>query len=208
MSSSLQLPMIRSRKGSSNCFRLIDSRDRMAFKNCWDARKSWSSCRTWLVHYLQWEGQPAQLSQGEDCLMRVNCSRIVWYIWTNRKEWASDLFRGACSEYQYLSWHPGVFSKFTKFTKAFRSLIRKPGFSGSLEVKDMCGGDFWGNNVREEVAHTWQPYRPAVKAKTWKSHNMACFLCVIPLLEPVCYIGKRVIDWMSILYITGYLLPT
>jgi len=23
-----------------------------------------------------------------------------------------------------------------------------------------------------------------------------------------CYIGKRVIDWMSILYITGYLLPT
>jgi len=27
--------------------------------------------------------------------------------------------------------------------------------------------------------------RPAVKAKTWKSHNMACFLCVIPLLEPV-----------------------
>jgi hypothetical protein len=23
-----------------------------------------------------------------------------------------------------------------------------------------------------------------------------------------CYIGKRVIDWMSVFYITGYLLPT
>ena len=41
--------------------------------------------------------------------------------------------------------------------------------------------------VSEKVAHTWHPYRPAVKAKTWKSHNMACFhtLGVIPLLEPV-----------------------
>ena len=31
-------------------------------------------------------------------------------IWTNGKKWASDLFRGARSEYQYLFWHPGVFS--------------------------------------------------------------------------------------------------
>ena len=60
--------------------------------------------------YLQLEGQPAQLSQEEDCLKRVNCSRIVWCIWTNRKKRASDLFRGVRSEYQYLSWHPGVFS--------------------------------------------------------------------------------------------------
>jgi hypothetical protein len=27
--------------------------------------------------YLQFEGQPAQLSQEEDCLKGVNCSRIV-----------------------------------------------------------------------------------------------------------------------------------
>jgi len=40
---------------------------------------------------LQKEGQPAQLSQGEDCL-KVNCSRIVQ---------ASDLFCGARSDYQY-----------------------------------------------------------------------------------------------------------
>ena len=31
---------------------------------------------------------------------------------------------------------------------------------------------------------------------------------VIEFVQLECYIGKRVIDWMSILYITGYLLPT
>ena len=59
---------------------------------------------------LQEVNQPAQFSQKEGCLKRVNCSRILWCIWSSRKRWASGLFRGARSEYQYLSWHPGVFS--------------------------------------------------------------------------------------------------
>jgi len=35
------------------------------------------------------------------------------------------------------------------------------------------------------MARTWQPYRPAVKAKTWNSHSITFFLCLIPLLSPV-----------------------
>ena len=52
---------------------------------------------------LQAVNQPAQFSQEEGCLKRVNCSRILWCIWTSRKRWASGLFRGARSENQYLS---------------------------------------------------------------------------------------------------------
>jgi len=30
--------------------------------------------------YLQEEGQPAQFSREQDCLKRVNCSKIVWCV--------------------------------------------------------------------------------------------------------------------------------
>ena len=72
-----------------------------------------------------------------------------------RRKWASDLFRGARSEYQYLYDTQELFQE--------------------AKVKVVCTGGY--SYVSEKVAHTWHPYRPAVKAKTWKSHNMACFLC-------------------------------
>jgi len=48
-----------------------------------------------MYHFcLQEVNQPAQFSQEKGCLKRVNCSRILWCIWTSRKRWASGLFRG------------------------------------------------------------------------------------------------------------------
>jgi len=35
------------------------------------------------------------------------------------------------------------------------------------------------------MAQIWHSHKPAVKAITWKSHSMAWFLCLIPLLSPV-----------------------
>jgi len=66
-----------------------------------------------------------------------------------RRKWASDLFRGARSEYQYLSWYPGVVKE--------------------AKIKDVRRGGFWGiMSGKKWSKYTWQPYRtyrPAVKSK-------------------------------------------
>ena len=110
-----------------------------------------------MYHFcLQEVNQPAQfLKKQEGCLKRVNCSRILWCIRTSRKRWASGLFHGARSKYQYLSWHPGVFSGSQDEGRVHGRVVTEESY------------------VSEKVAHTWHPYRPAVKANTWKSHNMA-----------------------------------
>jgi len=119
MSKSLQPPMICSRRVTSNCPRLIVWRDRMASKSYWDVGKSWLECMSNLVispcitsvckklisphnslkkgvvcHKqitvtAKYKSQHINLSWQK----RVNCSRILWCIWTSRKRWASDLFR-------------------------------------------------------------------------------------------------------------------
>ena len=134
---------------------------------------------------LQEEGQPAQYYQEEDCLKRVNCSRIVWCIWTTRKKWASDLFCGARSEYQYLSWHPGVFSKFTKkgLQESFQEarFFRKPGGEGHV----------WGWFLMYHMSEKKWPIldnrtdQLSKQRPARKSHSIASFLCLIPLLSPI-----------------------
>jgi len=47
-----------------------------------------------------------------------------------------------------------------------RSFFRKPRWRTCARVVTE------ESYVSEKVAHTWHPYRPAVKAKTWKQHGM------------------------------------
>ena len=74
----------------------------------------------------------------------------IWPVYFAKHAVSSSTFK--------VSWHPGV-------------------FSGPAEMKDVCRVIFEESFVREKVAHTWQrTYRPAVKAKTWKSHSISLFL--------------------------------
>ena len=59
-------------------------------------------------------------------------------------------------------------------------------FFQEAKMKDVCTGGYWG------IICQWKsgPYLTSVQASCQsedleKRHNMACFLCVIPLLEPV-----------------------
>ena len=73
--------------------------------------------------YFQLEGQPAQLSQEEDCLKRVNCSNLAY-------DASKPIEKN------------GHLTCFAEHAVSISNILDTQEFFQEAQVKDMCRGDF------------------------------------------------------------------
>jgi len=139
--------MICSCRVSSNCFKLIDSRDCMALKNCWDFGLRAEPGKSRYHFAIRRSDRTTFSRKGlfEECklfqnrMMHLNQKKKIgnWPVLRSTQWVLVPLLTP-------------------------RSLFRKPRW------RTCVGVIFEESYVREEVAHTWQPYRPAVKQRPGK----------------------------------------